>query len=388
MIIKFGSQGSQVKLYKDMLVALGYLHASTHDFFGRDSQKATRKFQAANGLKIDGIIGKNTAAAILEKYALINNPSSGTSEIADKLSELLSGEAMISYGARLPIVKGCKDILYALGYLHASTHDFFGQDTLKAVKIFQAVHSLVVDGIVGRNTAKALIYDYYRHKVPDDGQVITEYLTAEEYPHIHPEVLASINMNLQDETPVRIALVKEDLKWIMPHGMYVYSYNLYTTKLKPQPITEKGIRKVASYYPGYYTRGRLDYQLGHLDHCEREGIYLSGCDCSGKEVGLYRKLGIFPSNWDCKAHWLYHSYCIPISEAQMRPGDLVFKRVSSGRITHTAMYVGAGYISEAAGTAYGIQITDNFAHVVLNYNKNKLEKHTKFNLFGRPTFIA
>lgn len=386
MIIKFGSQGPQVKQYKDMLLALGYLHASTHDFFGRDSQKATREFQADNGLEIDGIIGKNTSAAIIAQYGELNTP---TPSIESELAELLSGKVMISYGASLPIVKKCKDLLYTLGYLHASTHNFFGRDTQRAVRTFQAVHEIQVDGIIGKTTASKLLEAYLRHNDPNSGQQeIIYYLKPDDYPDIHPKILAAINMNLQDETPIRIALVKEDLKWMMPHGMYVFGYNLYTSKLVPQSITESGLKKAANYYPGYYTGGRLNFQIDYMNYCNQNDIYLSGADCSGKIVGLYRKLGVFPPTWDSKAHWLYHTYCKPIKESAMRPGDLLFKRTSSGRIVHTAMYLGAGYVAEAVGTAYGIQITDNYDHVVKNYQKNKLERHTRFNVFGRPTFIA
>lgn len=386
MIVKFGSQGPQVKQYKDMLLALGYLKASTHDFFGRDSQSATKVFQTDNGLFIDGIIGKNTSAVMYAQYSELNNPAPDNEE---ELAELISGKVMISYGAKLPIVKKCKDLLYTLGYLHASTHDFFGRDTQRAVRTFQAVHNLQADGIIGKNTAEKLLEDYLRHNDPNSGQQeIIDYLKAADYPNIHPKVIAAININLQDETPIRIELVKEDLKWIMPHGLYVFGYNLYTSKLIPQPITESGLEKVAYYHPGYYTDGRLDFQIDYMNYCHENNIYLSGADCSGKLVGLYRKLGVFPLTWDSKAHWLYHSYCRPIKESEMRPGDLLFKRISSGRIVHTAMYLGAGYVAEAVGTAYGIQITDNYDHVVKNYQKNKLERHKRFNVFGRPTFIA
>lgn len=385
MNIKFGSQGFAVKKFKDMLVALGYLHASTHSLFGRDSERATKEFQTDHGLLVDGIIGKNTGAAILTEYAAQNKPST---PILVQYPDILTPDTQIQYGSQGSNVKEYKDILVALGYLEKSTHDFFGRYTQKATKSFQFINHLAVDGVIGINTSTAILNEY---KVSNNANLQTElkkYLTTDEYPHISARILYEINKALQDETPVRIELVKLDLKWIMPHGMYVFGYNLYTPDLKPKEITQDGIRKAAARYPGYYTNGRLDYQLGYVEECEQKKIRLSGCDCSGKEVGLYRKLGIFPPKWDSKAHWLFHSYCVPISQSALRPGDLVFKRVSSGRIVHTAMYLGSGFISEAIGTAYGIQITDNKQHIVTNHQTGKLETHSKFNVFGRPNFIA
>lgn len=386
MLIKFGVQAHAVKEYKDMLVSLGYLHASTHNFFGRDSEKATKQFQADHGLVVDGIIGPKTGTAILEEYRSQSMPNP---PVTEGIPAPLIGSEIIKYGSRGAIVKQYKDLLVTLGYLHKSTHDIFRRDSEKATRLFQSAHGLVVDGIIGKNTSAALLAEYAAHiqPGPDPGS-IQEYLSHEQYKHINPNILSAINKSLQDETPVRIELVKEALKWIMPHGLYVFGQNLYNTELVPQPITEKIIQGTAKRHPGYYTNGRLEYQLQYIDQCEKEGIYVSGCDCSGKIVGLYRKLRIFPAKWDSKAHWLFHTYCHRIKEKDLRPGDLLFKRVSSGRIVHVAMYLGWGYISEAAGTAYGIQITDNLQHVVRNNVKNTLEKHTRFNVFGRPKFLA
>lgn len=386
MTIKFGSQGAAVKKYKDMLLALGYLKASTHSFFGRDSEKATKQFQADHGLVVDGIIGRITAAAITDAY---NEESKPDIPSMEQYSGVLSGKTLIKYGSKGPVVKAFKDMLMYLGFLSASSKETFGRDSEKATKLFQASHNLEADGIIGPKTGAAILEDYRAHYVPSQPlQTIVQHLDPAQYPHINPAILAAINLELQDETEVRIELVKEDLKWVMPHGMYVFGYNLYTTKLLPTAVTKDGIRSVAARHPSYYTKGRLDYQLGYVDKCEKDGVYLSGCDCSGKEVGLYRKLQIFPPKWDCKAHWLFHSYCASIAESELRPGDLVFKRTASGRITHCAMYVGAGYICEAAGTAYGIQLTDNVNHLVKNNITGELETHTKFNVFGRPGFIA
>ena len=65
--IKRYMSGDDVKYAKDRLVELGYLYASTKNRFGDDSYKATKAFQAANGLVVDGIIGCETWAALFDE---------------------------------------------------------------------------------------------------------------------------------------------------------------------------------------------------------------------------------------------------------------------------------------------------------------------------------
>ena len=53
-------------------------------------------------------------------------------------------------------VRAVKDRLVELGYLKKATHNMYGDDTYKAVKAFQGVNNLEVDGVVGPYTWAAL----------------------------------------------------------------------------------------------------------------------------------------------------------------------------------------------------------------------------------------
>lgn len=62
--IKRYVSGDDVLYAKQKLVELGYLYAATKKRFGDDSFRATKAFQAANGLPVTGIIGRETWAAL------------------------------------------------------------------------------------------------------------------------------------------------------------------------------------------------------------------------------------------------------------------------------------------------------------------------------------
>lgn len=62
--IKRYVSGDDVLYAKQKLVELGYLYAATKKRFGDDSYRATKAFQAANGLPITGVIGRETWAAM------------------------------------------------------------------------------------------------------------------------------------------------------------------------------------------------------------------------------------------------------------------------------------------------------------------------------------
>lgn len=75
--LKHMASGAEVKHMKDALVALGYLHKSTHALFGNDTLAAVREYQrthldtAGKPLAVDGIIGRKTWDAIERDLAAL-----------------------------------------------------------------------------------------------------------------------------------------------------------------------------------------------------------------------------------------------------------------------------------------------------------------------------
>lgn len=58
--------GEDVMRCKNQLLQKGYLSKVSNDKFGKETDKAVRKFQTDNGLKVDGIIGQQTYKKLME----------------------------------------------------------------------------------------------------------------------------------------------------------------------------------------------------------------------------------------------------------------------------------------------------------------------------------
>lgn len=162
--IKLGSKGSDVKKAQQLLIAKGYSCgvAGADGDFGAATYNAVKKFQAANGLEVDGIVGSKTWAALLK------TEQTKPEKEPEKEPEKPVTPSGSTCTVELPIVKqGDKGFTVVAVQMLLSKHDFsvkytdgdFGPDTLAKVKAFQKAKGLTTDGIVGSKTWAALIKD-------------------------------------------------------------------------------------------------------------------------------------------------------------------------------------------------------------------------------------
>ena len=160
--IKLGSKGSDVKKAQQLLISKGYScgAAGADGDFGAATYNAVKKFQAANGLEADGIVGANTWAALLK-----TEQTKPEETEPDKEPEKKPEEPTTSTGStctvELPIIKqGDKGFTVVAVQVLLNKNNFgvkytdgdFGPDTLAKVKAFQKAKGLTVDGIVGCDT--------------------------------------------------------------------------------------------------------------------------------------------------------------------------------------------------------------------------------------------
>lgn len=160
--IKLGSKRSDVKKAQQVLIAKGYScgAAGADGDFGAATYNAVKKFQAANGLEADGIVGPKTWAVLLK------TEQTEPEKEPEKKPEKPVAPTGSTCTVELPIIKqGDKGFTVVAVQMLLSKHDFsvkytdgdFGPDTLAKVKAFQKAKGLTTDGIVGSKTWAALI---------------------------------------------------------------------------------------------------------------------------------------------------------------------------------------------------------------------------------------
>jgi len=150
-ILKYGSRGQEVRDMQQKLKEYGYLSGAVDGIFGKQTLEAVKKFQAANGLAVDGIAGPKTLSKLYQGSTYNppnNNETNRGNEVA--ISRILK------VGSRGEDVKTLQNYLNSLGFSVGKVDGIFGPATKNAVINFQKSKGLVADGIVGPATLGAL----------------------------------------------------------------------------------------------------------------------------------------------------------------------------------------------------------------------------------------
>ncbi|MDY7023466.1 MAG: peptidoglycan-binding protein [Cyanobacteriota bacterium] len=140
--LEFGNRGSKVVELQQKLYEMEYFYGPITGYYGALTENAVRRFQAKNGLKVDGIAGYNTLAALALTDAITTQPSQPTS--------------LLKLGSRGPQVIELQQNLQVIGYYNESITGFYDRLTQKAVLQFQRDIGLKPDGIVGPLTQAAI----------------------------------------------------------------------------------------------------------------------------------------------------------------------------------------------------------------------------------------
>ena len=143
--IQRGESGDRVRNLQYTLYELGYYDGSIDGDFGQTTEDAVRAFQIRNSLKVDGIAGKETLAALYSSGAIAATTPQDEQE-------------RIGYGATGEIVQEIQDCLIEWNYMteeqRSGTYD---EVTVEAVKKFQADKGMTVDGVCGPQTLELLL---------------------------------------------------------------------------------------------------------------------------------------------------------------------------------------------------------------------------------------
>ena len=144
-VLRRGDAGEDVAEIRSMLMSLGLLGATDdadgHAVFDQEVERAVRGFQQRRGLITDGIVGPATYQVLRgATYHLGSRP------LAYLISSPVHGDDVFAL----------QDRLTELGYDAGRPDGLFGGRTEKALRNFQRDYGLVIDGICGPATVRAL----------------------------------------------------------------------------------------------------------------------------------------------------------------------------------------------------------------------------------------
>ncbi len=85
--VKVGMRGNIITKIQELLIAKGFIHVSKNDkadgIFGNRTKRMVMAFQAANGLKDDGIVGKDTWGKLNDGSATNNDSTNQATSVKD-----------------------------------------------------------------------------------------------------------------------------------------------------------------------------------------------------------------------------------------------------------------------------------------------------------------
>ena len=138
-----GDRGERVRQLQQRLAELGYYTIRVDGIFGVGTQTAVRNFQSNNALPVTGVADAATQALLFSSAA---KPSYTAP----------SGYVTLRNGSRGTAVRNLQTRLSVLGYYYGSLDGIFGSQTEAAVRSFQRLNGLGVNGVADVTTQNLL----------------------------------------------------------------------------------------------------------------------------------------------------------------------------------------------------------------------------------------
>ncbi len=164
-MMSYGDRGTDVTRLQNELTTLGFFSSPSTGYFGELTQAAVIRFQKANGLAVDGVVGPATLAALradaLAYQPAIANPVTPVHTVQSTVYQEVTLQRSpingLSRGDSGAQVFELQRQLSRLGLFRKSLTGYFGSATEDAVIQFQRINGLAVTGIVDDGTQLVLI---------------------------------------------------------------------------------------------------------------------------------------------------------------------------------------------------------------------------------------
>jgi peptidoglycan hydrolase-like protein with peptidoglycan-binding domain len=146
-ILRQGSKGNAVIELQQILQIKGFYNGKIDGDFGTGTANAVLKFQKANALTADGVVGNASWTKLRASNPLPSNPQ----PLSPK-----EGHPTLLPGSQGQAITQVQQLLKAKGYYQGRIDGDFGVATRDAIANFQCANGLTVDGKVGAQTWQKL----------------------------------------------------------------------------------------------------------------------------------------------------------------------------------------------------------------------------------------
>ncbi|WP_062051737.1 peptidoglycan-binding protein [Bacillus sp. JCM 19034] len=154
-LIRSGQSGNHVEELQKLLKEEGYFRTDVTGYFGRVTETAVKDFQRDMKIKVDGIVGPQTISKLLnENKTEVKEPEYKPS--LPKETSKLDPTKIYRIGSTGQAVNELQSQLRSVGVFQREPTGYYGEITADAVRSFQRLHNLKVDGIAGPQTLKKL----------------------------------------------------------------------------------------------------------------------------------------------------------------------------------------------------------------------------------------
>ncbi|WGV23942.1 peptidoglycan-binding domain-containing protein [Halotia branconii] len=176
LALERGDQGPSVKNLQQKLQQAGFYQAPVTQVYDFNTEDAVRRFQKANGITVNGIVGTTTLQKLeawrtqpitnqIQKISNTNTqpkkttvPSTTTKKTttANSVTSKRRNPGLLVKGDEGEDVRTLQKRLQVAGFYYGNATGIFGPITEEAVQKFQKAYNLDVDGVVGPATLSKL----------------------------------------------------------------------------------------------------------------------------------------------------------------------------------------------------------------------------------------
>jgi len=176
--LKQGATHADVQQLQSILKQKGFFKDSqTTTYFGPVTKKAVMDFQKANGLVVDGIVGKNTYSKLLKKSFQETAPKPApvkpitakpvpSKPVASNPVAKSSSKELKLYSTGQAVMKLQQDLKFLGFFTYYKTTDYYGTITTEAVRKFQINQKLKATGVADAKTQEMIAKAVAAKKAP------------------------------------------------------------------------------------------------------------------------------------------------------------------------------------------------------------------------------